>query len=85
MAVPVAAPVTIPVEPTVATELLLLVHVPPDTGKVNVVVELPHITAEAGEITGVNVALIVWFAETLVNVYDVTAPTLLPSTCTSLT
>jgi hypothetical protein len=36
--VPGPTPVTIPVEPTVATPLLLLLHVPPAAAPVNVVV-----------------------------------------------
>lgn len=37
IAVPAATPITVPVEPTVATAVLLLLHVPPDTEFVNVV------------------------------------------------
>jgi hypothetical protein len=39
VAVPAATPVTTPVEPTVATEVLLLLHVPPVTVSLKVVVD----------------------------------------------
>lgn len=39
LAVPVLMPVTMPVEPTVATAILLLLHMPPGTEPVNVVVD----------------------------------------------
>ena len=49
VAVPVPAPVTIPVVPTLATEVLVLLHVPPLVASVKVVVEPTHIEADVGE------------------------------------
>ena len=40
--VPVATPVTKPVDATVATLLVLLLHVPPEDASVNVVVPVPN-------------------------------------------
>ena len=47
---PVSIPVTIPVEPTVAAELLLLLHVPPPTPSVKATVAPWHTVAVSGEI-----------------------------------
>ena len=42
VAVPAPIPVTKPVDPTVATKVLLLPHVPPPVASVRVVVEFTH-------------------------------------------
>jgi hypothetical protein len=59
LAVPVAIPVTTPVMSTGATAALLLLHVPPDTELVKVVVEPIHTLGEpaiaAGEVFTVTV------------------------------
>ena len=47
---PAAAPVTTPVVPTLATEVLVLLHVPPLVASVKVVVEPIHMEADVGEI-----------------------------------
>ena len=39
-------PVTTPVEPTVATAVLLLNHAPPDSDAVKVVEDVPHIVLD---------------------------------------
>ena len=46
IAPPAATPVTIPVEPTVATELLLLLHVPPEVALVRATVPPAQTEAE---------------------------------------
>jgi hypothetical protein len=68
VAVPVATPVTTPVpEPTVATDVLLLLHVPPEVASLNVLVEPPAHTLAVPDIGDIGLFLMIdtVFAEKL--------------------